>query len=98
MLLLLSSIKLVSEIALMALLGQGLLFILSGEKRETNFFYQLLKVLTRPFVAAARWITPRQVADAHVGFVAFFFLVLVWAVVTFERIRHCVGLNMAGCQ
>jgi hypothetical protein len=97
-LLLLSSIKLVSEIALMALLGQGLLFILAGEKRETNFFYQLIKVLTRPFIAAARWITPRQVADAHVGFVAFFFLVLVWAVVTFERIRHCIGLNMVGCQ
>lgn len=98
MLLLLSSIKLISEIALMALLGQGLLFILAGEKRETNFFYQLLKVLTKPFVAAARWITPRQVADAHVGFVAFFFLVLVWAVVTFERIRLCVELKMVGCQ
>ncbi len=98
MLLLLSSIKLVSEIALMALLGQGLLFILAGEKRETNFFYQLMKVLTRPFIAAARWITPRQVADAHVGFVAVFFLALVWAVVTFERIRHCVGVNMVGCQ
>ena len=96
-LLLLSSIKLICEIALFALLGQGLLFILAGDKRETNFFYQLLKVLTRPFTAAARWITPRQVADAHVGFVAFFFLVLVWAVVTFERIRHCVGLNMVGC-
>jgi hypothetical protein len=96
-LLLLSSIKLVSEIALMALLGQGLLFILAGDKRETNFFYQLLKVLTRPFTAGARWITPRQVADAHVGFVAFFFLVLVWAVVTFEKIRLCVGTNMVGC-
>jgi hypothetical protein len=38
-LLLLSSIKLVCEIALFALLGQGLLFILAGDKRETNFFY-----------------------------------------------------------
>jgi hypothetical protein len=97
-LLFLSSIKLVSEIALMALLGQGLLFVLAGEKRDKNFFYQLLKVLTRPFRAGARWITPRQVADEHVGFVAFFLLVLVWAVVTFERIRLCVGSNMVGCQ
>lgn len=90
--------KLVSEIALMALLGQGLLFILAGDKRETNFFYQLLKVLTRPFTTGARWIAPRQVADAHVGFVAFFLLLLVWVVVTLERIRFCVGSNMAGCQ
>ena len=96
-LLFLSSVKLVCEIALMALLGQGLLFILAGDKREKNFFYQLLKVLTRPFTAAARWITPRQVADAHVGFVALFFLVLVWVVVTLEKIRLCVGANMVGC-
>lgn len=82
----------------MALLGQGLLFILAGDKRETNFFYGLLKVLTRPFTSAARWIAPRQVADAHVGFVAFFLLLLIWVVVTFERIRICIGSNMVGCQ
>lgn len=98
MLLFLSSVKLVCEIALMALLGQGLLFILAGDKREKNFFYQLLKVLTKPFTVAARWITPRQVADAHVGFVAFFFMVLVWVVVTIEKIQLCVGTNTVGCR
>jgi len=97
-LLFLSSVKLVCEIALMALLGQGLLFILAGDKREKNFFYQLLKVLTKPFTVAARWITPRQVADAHVGFVAFFFMVLVWVVVTIEKIQLCVGTNTVGCR
>ncbi len=98
MLLFLSAVKLVCEIALMALLGQGLLAMLAGEKREKNFFYQLLQVLTRPFRAAARFITPKQVADAHVGFVAFFLLVIFWAVVTFEKIRICVGSDMVGCR
>ena len=97
-LLLLSSAKLVCEIALMALLGQGLLAMLAGEKREKNFFYQLLQVLTRPFRAAARFITPKQVADAHVGFVAFFLLLIIWSVVTFEKIRICVGSDMVGCR
>lgn len=97
-LLFLSSVKLVCEIALMALLGQGLLAMLVGAKRDTNFFYQLLKVLTRPFVAAARFISPRQVADAYVGFVAFFLLLIVWAVVTFEKITMCIDANMAGCR
>lgn len=98
MLLFLSAVKLVCEIALMALLGQGLLAVLAGDKRHSNFFYQLLTVLTRPFVAAARFIAPKQVADRHVGFVAFFLLLLVWAVVTFEKISYCMGQKMVGCQ
>ena len=97
-LLLLSSLKLVCEIALMALMGQGLLAMLAGEKRDKNFFYQMLTILTRPFRAVARFISPRQVADEHVGFVAFFLMVIIWAVVTFEKIRLCVNADMLGCR
>ena len=98
MLLLLSAVKLVVEIALMALLGQGVLYALAGERRETNFFYQLLRVLTRPFTSVVRRITPAQVADRHVPFVVFVLLALVWVVVTIERIRHCVSVDMVGCR
>lgn len=98
MLFFLEAVKLVLEIALMALLGQGVLYVLAGEKRDGNFFYQLLKVLTNPFTKAARWITPRQVAERHVPFVAFFLLAVMWAVVTFEKIRYCVGVQMVGCR
>ncbi len=98
MLLFLSAVKLVCEIALMALLGQGVLAVLAGAQRDNNFFYQLLKVLTRPFTAVARFIAPKQVADRHVGFVAFFLLLVVWAIVTFEKISYCVGQKMVGCQ
>lgn len=98
MLLLLSILKLVCEIALLALVGQAVLYVLAGAKRDGNFFYQLLKILTRPFTAAARFITPRQVLDGHVPLVAFFLLLLTWAVVTFEKIRYCVGVDMVGCR
>ncbi|MBL8316342.1 MAG: hypothetical protein JNK55_21635 [Rubrivivax sp.] len=98
MLLFLSSLKMVCEIALLALVGQAVLYVLAGAKRDDNFFYQLLKILTRPFIAAARFITPRQVLDAHVPLVAFLLLLLTWAVVTFEKIRHCVGVDMVGCR
>ncbi len=97
-LLFLSSLKMVCEIALLALVGQAVLYVLAGAKRDDNFFYQLLKILTRPFIAAARFITPRQVLDAHVPLVAFLLLLLTWAVVTFEKIRHCVGVDMVGCR
>ena len=98
MLLFLSAAKLVCEIALMALLGQGLLAVLAGEKRNTNFFYQLLTILTRPFIAAARFIAPRQVGDHQVGFVAFFLLAVIWVIVTFEKISYCLNNKMVGCQ
>ncbi|MCY7315058.1 MAG: YggT family protein [Rubrivivax sp.] len=97
-LLFLSAVKLVCEIALMALLGRGLLAILAGDKRQSNFFYGLLSVLTRPFLAVARWITPRQVADAHVGFVAFSLLLIIWVIVTLEKVSYCVGQDMVGCR
>ena len=49
MLLFVSAVKLVAEIALMALAGQFLLGLLAGQKRDGNLFYQLLQVLTKPF-------------------------------------------------
>jgi hypothetical protein len=98
LLLFLSAVKLVVEIALMALLGQGLLFILAGPKRATNVFYQLLCVLSKPFTVLVRKVTPAKVADQHVPVVAFFLLLIVWAVVTFEKVRYCVSVNMVGCE
>lgn len=98
MLLFLSAVKLVAEIALMALVGQGLLFVLAGAKREANFFYQLLTILTKPFTVVVRKLTPVLVADQHVPVVAFFLLLIVWFVVTLEKVRYCVSVNMVGCQ
>ncbi len=98
MLLFLSGVKLICEIALLALLGQAVLYVLAGARRESNFFYQLLKILTKPFTVAARLIAPRQVLDAHVPWVAFFLLLLTWVVVTFEKIRYCVEVDMVGCK
>src|SRR5438552_2238693 len=59
MLLIVSSVKLVAEIALMALAGQFVLGLLAGARRDDNFFYRLLQVLTNPFVRGVRRITPR---------------------------------------
>jgi hypothetical protein len=97
-LLFLSGVKLICEIALLALLGQGILFVLAGPNRDANFFYQMLKVLAKPFTWVARKITPPLVAERHVPFVAFFLLTVIWAVVTFEKIRHCVAVGVEQCQ
>ncbi|MCE2689777.1 MAG: hypothetical protein LW862_08025 [Rubrivivax sp.] len=98
MLNLLNIIQLVIYIALLALVGQGVLLMLAGARREGNVFYRLLQVISKPFTVLVRWITPKQVDDRHVPVVTFLLLLIVYAVVTFEKINLCMAANMAGCR
>jgi hypothetical protein len=98
MLLVVSSVKLVAEIALMALAGQWLLGLLAGPKRDTNFFYQLLQIVTRPFVKAVRFVTPRVVLDRHIPLAAFVALGMLWIVATLMKIQMCVQIGVQQCQ
>jgi hypothetical protein len=90
--------QLVLYIALLALVGQGALYVLAGAKRDRNVFYQLLQIVSKPFTLLVRKITPRQVADQHVPVVTFFLLLIVYAIVTFEKIALCVEAGMEGCR
>jgi hypothetical protein len=98
LLLLVSAFKLLAEIALLALAGQALLAVLAGHKRQENLFYQLLQVLTRPFIAGARYITPRVVVDKHVPLVAFLLLFFIWLTATVTKISICVEIGVALCK
>lgn len=98
MLLLVTTVKLLAEIALMALAGQWLLGLLAGTKREQNLVYQLLRVLARPAVGIARCITPVQVAQHQLPLVAFLLLCVVWLAATLSKIRMCVAIGVALCQ
>jgi hypothetical protein len=98
MLLLISSIKLVAEIALLALVGQFLLGLLAGAKKETNFFYKLLQVLTGPFVKGMRLIAPRVVLDRHIPMAAFLFLAMVWIASTIVKINLCLQIGVEQCR
>jgi len=66
------------EVAGMFLLGQGVLWIFGPKARDGNFVYDLFRKGTRPIIKLTRIITPRFVHDAHIGFVAFFFLAWLW--------------------
>ena len=98
MLTLVSIVKLLAEIALLALAGQGVLSVLAGGKREQNIFYQLLQVMTRPFIAATRFITPRVVIDRHIPFGAFLLLFFVWLAATITKISICVDIGVELCK
>lgn len=98
MLTLVSIFKLVAEIALLSLAGQWVLGLLAGAKREQNLFYQLLQVVTRPFVSGARLITPRIVIDRHVPLVAFLLLLFLWAGATVAKISICLQIGVELCK
>jgi hypothetical protein len=95
---LVSIIKLLAEIALLALAGQGVLAILAGAKREQNMFYQLLQILTRPFVFTARLISPKVVIDRHVPIVAFLLLSFIWIAATITKINICLQIGVELCK
>lgn len=98
MLVLANALKLVAEIALMAMLGQWVLGLLAGARRDKNIFYQVLQIIGRPFVTLARVVSPRFVLDRHVPLVAFFMLVFLWLGATIYRIKTCVEIGVEYCK
>ena len=95
-------LKALTEVAGVAFLGQGVLWVISGAKRDQNMVYNLFKVLTSPVTKVTRLITPRVVLDAHIGLVAFFLLFVVWVLVLVLKAQTCLrlgfpGVNVPGC-
>ena len=80
-------LKALTEIAGVAFLGQGVLWVIAGSKRDQNLVYKLFKTLTSPVTRVTRAITPRIVIDAHIGLVAFFLLVVIWLGLTVMKVK-----------
>ena len=80
-------LKALTEVAGVAMIGQGLLFVLAGAKRDQNPVYAIFRTITSPVMKVARWITPRVVLDRHLGLVAFFLLIVLWLALTAMKIR-----------
>ena len=80
-------LKALTEIAGVAFLGQGVLWVIAGSKRDQNLIYKLFKTLTSPITTVTRAITPRVIIDAHIGLVAFFLLMVLWVGLTAWKIK-----------
>jgi len=80
-------LKALTEIAGVAFLGQGVLWVIAGSKRDQNLVYKLFKTLTSPVTRATRAITPRIIIDAHIGLVAFFLLMVIWLGLTVMKVK-----------
>ena len=81
----LSVLRALVEVAMLALLGQGAVALLSGARRAANPVYQLFQIVTRPVIAVFRWISPRAIIDRHLPFVAFFLLFWLWIALAWAK-------------
>lgn len=84
-------LKALVEVALFAFMGQGILYVLAGASRDRNVVYGILKTLTAPITKFIRLVSPRFVVDQHIGLLAFFLLVVVWAGLTLAKINLVLG-------
>ncbi len=95
-LLILGVLRALAEVAMLFLLGQGLLALLAGSRRETNTMYKLFVIVTAPVLKMARRITPRQIIDKHLPYVAFALLFWIWIALAYLKKLYC-DTNMLQC-
>jgi hypothetical protein len=79
-------LKALTEVAGVAMIGQGVLYAVAGAKRDQNPFYVIFKTVSSPVMKLTRWITPRIVLDRHLWLVAVFLLIVLWIGLTIMKI------------
>ena len=95
-LLILGILRALVEVAMLFLIGQGLLAVLAGNRRHTNTVYKLFLLITSPVVKIVRKISPPQVIEKHLPFVAFFVLFWLWIGLAWLKRLYCES-NLLQC-
>ncbi len=98
MLLFLNIAQLLLYIGGLGLAGQGLLFLLAGQGKDNNLFYQLICMVNKPWTLLARFISPKQIVDSQIPFVAFCIVGILYIAVTLAKIEYCLSIGIAACQ
>ncbi|MCX7146929.1 MAG: hypothetical protein NT042_12180 [Sulfuritalea sp.] len=95
-LLILGVLRALVEVAMLFLLGQGLLALLAGRGRDNNPMYRLFLIITGPVVKAMRFVTPKQIIDKHIPFIAFAVLFWLWIALAWLKRLYC-DTNLLQC-
>lgn len=86
---LLGLMQMIVAIALMGLFAQAALYVLAGQRREQNIFYNIVRIIPSPFVKLFRLITPKMIEDRLVPFATFCGLsaVFVWLAFLIPQVK-----------
>ncbi len=87
MLLFIQMLKAIIEVALFAFIGQGILYILAGAKRDTNVVFTMLKMITAPMTGIVRFLSPRVIIDRHIPLATFLLLCTLWIALTAAKVQ-----------
>jgi hypothetical protein len=91
-------VKLVLEIALFALAGQGVVWMMIravGQPAERNFAYRALQTIASPFTRLVRLVSPKFVIDRHIPWATAALLAIAWVWTTFAIANACIGAGLA---
>lgn len=90
-----STLKALVEVAALALIAQGLIGLISGRSKQDNFVYRLFQVVTSPITKTVRKISPKFIADQHMGLASFFILFWLWIALIYAKGYVCHAQNLA---
>ncbi len=90
------ALRAVVEVALLALLGQGLVGFLAGASRRKNPIYALFSIIVRPPVRLMRCIAPQAIIDRHLPYLTFFVLFWLWILLAYGKRSLCASGGLGG--
>ena len=91
-------LKSLIELSMMFVVGRFILGLLAGAKRQTNVFWQLLDVASKPALWVTRRVSPKLILDQHIPLAAVSWLLIAWVLVVMAKIDICLQLGVAACQ
>lgn len=86
------------ELSLMFIVGRFLLGLLAGAKRDTNVFWQLLDVASKPALWLTRKISPKLILDQHIPLATSSWLLIAWVLAVQLKVEICLEMGIAACQ
>jgi len=95
-------VQLVLSIPLLALVGQGVIFLIAhsvGQDVKTNLFFRILDTVVMPFARLARLITPKMIGDRQLPLVILSLLLVgyVWIMMAIANLCVSHGVAVAQC-
>lgn len=75
---LVASLRAIIELLGLCLLGQGVLYVLAGMRREQNIIYRFFMVLTTPPCRLVRALAPPVIPDRLIPALSFGTLLFLW--------------------
>ncbi|MBK8890323.1 MAG: hypothetical protein IPN75_07890 [Dechloromonas sp.] len=75
---LISALRAIVEMLGLCLMGQGVLYLLTGSRRQQNAIYRFFDLVTRPPRQFVALFLPRSVSGMLVGLLSFVLLLMLW--------------------